>query len=225
MGGGDISMDVDWEVVPERFHYLRQAVEWCGTPQILPYDPVLKRHVSFAERATRKQLDCLASIHTEILRKGDASDISRWCRSAQRGTEEERGAAWKIGGILVALRQLSEQDVSPFCDAPIDVEDAEPMDEDEAWKLPRDLEYLVGPALHFGERYDCELRMIRFFEEVSEQECDELAALAQRVRTNRDWPRVLRWLNEVGVRRVRYGREIDNLFNLMDLCDFKFEPE
>lgn len=218
-------MAVDWGVVPERFRYLREAVESCGETRILPYDPVLKRHVSFAERATKEQLDCLASVHGEILRKGDVAGIREWLNSARHGTEEERAASWQIGGILATLEQLADEDVPPFCDATFEAEDAAPMDEDDAWRLPEDLEYLVGPALHFGERYSCELRMVHFFEEASERECDELAALAERVRMNRDWTRILQWLNKVGARHVRYNGEINNLFNLMDLCDFKFEPE
>jgi hypothetical protein len=218
-------MAVDWEVVPERFRYLRPAVELCGETRILRYDPVLKRHISFIERATKEQLDCLASVHGEILRRGDASAIYEWCKSARHGAEEERNAAWQFGGILAALEQLADEDVSPFCDTPMGAETPSPLDEDERWRLPEDLEYLVGPALHFGERYSCELRMVHFFEEASKRECDELAALAERVRMNRDWTRILQWLNKVGARHVRYNGEINNLFNLMDLCDFKFEAE
>lgn len=91
--------------------------------------------------------------------------------------------------------------------------------------MPEDLAYLVGPALHFGERYFDELRMLRFFEEASDSERDALAAVAERVRINRDWPRILRWLNEAGSKHVRYNWEVDNLFHLLDICDFGFEPE
>ena len=214
-----------WDVVPERFRYLRQAVELCGETQIWPYDPALKRHVSFTERVTKEQLDCLVSVHGEILRKDDASDIHEWCRSVQNGTEVERGAVWGIEGILGVMELLAEQDVSPFCDAPLEPEAAVPMVEDPTLRLPEDLEYLVGPALHFGEQYCDELRMLRFSQEASGSECDTLAALAEQVRISGDWPRVLRWLNEVGDRSVRYSVEIDNLFHLMDMCDLKFEPD
>lgn len=126
--------------------------------------------------------------------------------------------------MLAVLQQLADQDIPPFCSVPCEVEDTALMVEDEAFRLPEDLKYLVGPALHFGEQYDDELRMLRFFEETSDLQ-HELAALAERVRLNHDWPRVLQWLNAVGSRHVRYSWEIDNLFHLMDMCEFKFEPE
>ncbi len=218
-------MAIDWEAVPERFRYLRQAVELCGETRVLPYDPVLKRHISFTERATNEQLDSLASVQSEIVKRDDFTALHNWCKTALHGTESERAASWRIGGILTVLQQLADQDIPPFFSVPCDAEDTAPMVEDEALKLPEDLEYLVGPALHFGEQYHDELRMLRFFEEASDLEQHELAALAERVRMNHDWPRVLQWLNEVGTRHVRYSWEIDNLFHLMDMCDFKFEPE
>lgn len=213
-----------WDIVPERFHYLRKPVELCGETHIAYYDPVLQRHISFTERMTKEQLECLVSAYEEMVRNNDALAIYEWCRAAQHGSEEEKGACWYIGGILGVMVRLGEQDVSPFCDAPLELEDATPMDEDPSLKLPEDLEYLVGPALHFGERYCDELRMLRFVKEASRSECDTLAALAERVRIKGDWPRILAWLNEVGTRHVRYCREIDNLFHLMDMCDLDFEP-
>lgn len=208
---------------PKSFHYLRSAIEACGDTRIVPFDPILNRHVPFIERITPEQLDCLKHVHAEILRRNDDLSIATWCESMRNGSEEERKAAWRIGGILSVLYQLADREISPFCDTPLKEPEPQPLDETPGLKLPQELEYLIGPALHFGERYPSEMQMIRFFEEASPEECDQLAALAERVRQNDDWPKVLQWFQDIGTRNVPYHDDIDRLFNLMDLCDFDFE--
>jgi hypothetical protein len=201
-------MAVNWEVVPERFRYLRHAVELCGETGILPFDPALKRHVSFTERATKEQLDCLASVHGEILRKNDVSDICMWCKSARHGTEEERGAAWKIGGILGALVQLADQGVSPFCDAPLVlVEDDANSAHQDSSDLPERFRYLIGPALYFGERYSDDVRASAFLEEASQHEKEWLATIAERVRVNNEWSEISQWLKQTVSKHLHFRKK------------------
>jgi len=215
---------VDWSAVPERFHYFREVVESCGETRLIPYDPVRKRHVPFAERATGEQLRCLASIHSEVLRRDDLAALNEWLRFASRGSEAQKLAAWKVGGILIVLEHLADKEVSPFCDAPL----VTPMEEDreptgESLALPEDFKYLVGPALHFAERYSDDVRMLAFLDEASDEERRWLAAVAERVRLNGDWPRVLQWLTKAGPGHVSHNWEIETLFELMDVSDFGFE--
>ena len=225
-------MAVNWDVVPESFHYLRQAVESCGETRILPYDPVLQRHVSFVERATKVQLDCLASVCAEVLRRGDLPDIRRWLRSAWNGTEAEKVVSCRIGGILAVIEQLGEKDVPPFCDVLL-IADDEDEDEgedatatiDASLLLPEHLRYLIGPALYFNERYSDDVRASMFHRDASTHEKEWLASIAEQVRISNDWPRILQWLKDTGPKHVDFNWEIETLFNLMDLGDFRFEGE
>lgn len=216
-------MDNDWDVIPQRFHYFRPAVQACGETRIAPFDHSLNRHVPFVERMTPEQFCCLTLLHAEIMQRDDALAITAWCESTLDGTQEEKNAAGRICGILSIIDQLAENEITPFCNAPLEKPEPKPFDETPELQLPHELEYLIGPALHFGERYQSELQMTRFFEEASPQERDQLAVLAKRVRQNDDWPKVLQWFQAVAARNVRYCHDIDRLFNLMDLCDFEFE--
>lgn len=219
-------MSIYWSLVPSPFHYLRSTVEQCpeiNGCMILPFDPVLKRHVFFEERATPEQLASLVAAHTEIVRNDDVPKIQAWCRDAQQGSEAEKEASSRILALLSFLGGLADREVSPFCDAPILLEDDSPPEDLDT--LPDSLRYLIGPALFFGERFQSEFQMVKFFEEASPQECEQLATLAERVRVANDWPKVFEWWREADKMRTRYATEIDRLFNLMDLCDLSFEGD
>ncbi|TWT34468.1 hypothetical protein Enr8_18770 [Blastopirellula retiformator] len=215
-------MDINWNEVPTRFHFFRPAIEACGETMVIPFDHKLQRHVPFWERATQRQLHELATLHAKLLENDNVADVHAWCKVVGLGTDGRHWAARRFRSLMSVLEQLGQADVSPFCDALPVWPDDESADEREE-TLPEELRYLIGPALHFGERYNCELQMVRFFEEASPEECDQLAQLAERIRRNQDWPRVWQWLRESDWKTSRYHSEIDQLFNLMDLCYFDFE--
>ncbi len=164
------------------------------------------------------------SAHSEIVKRGDLSDIHKWCKSALHGTESERGASWQIGGILAVLERLADEDVPPFSDTPLVVveDDAAGVRQDSS-DLPEDFRYLVGPAIHFGERYSDDVRASAFLEEASEREKEWLATVAERVRVNDQWRDILQWLKHTGAKHIGYNWEIATLFELMDLSGFNFE--
>lgn len=217
-------MTLVWEVVPTRLHYFRPAVEACVDAIVRRFDETLGRHVSFAERATREQLDLLAALQAEITQRADAHKIDAWRQAAFDGTQAEKEAAVQIGAIMAVLRQFAKNDVAPFCDAPLP-EPCQPADEALDDTLPDELQYLIAPALDFGGRYVDEGEMSRFSAVASTEEAERLAALAEKVRLCGDWPRIHAWFCASDRGKVRYGVEIDRLFNLIDLCDLPFEPE
>lgn len=79
--------------------------------------------------------------------------------------------------------------------------------------VPKDLEYLVEPAIQYGKyQFDDDVQW--FLENAEESDFETLAALAERARLSGDYPRYLQWSNEVDdvVERIvdeRYPYTID----------------
>lgn len=64
--------------------------------------------------------------------------------------------------------------------------------------MPKELEYLVEPAIEYGRKYQFDDAVQWFLENAEESDFETLAALAERARLSADYPRLMEWLNEVG---------------------------
>jgi hypothetical protein len=227
---------VNWELVPHNFQFLRKAVELCGNTRILPFDPIEHKHISFAERATDVQLKCLESVWREIVGKGTMVELQKWVDGGKNGSEAYRVTAWYIGGILGTLYDLAEMGIVPFAEASIFSGDPREMmgivplsaarrDSVVDADLPDGLEYLVEPARRFGERYVSESQMLLFVDEASDEEIELLAALSERIRTNCDFEQIMAWINSPRNASSPIKCDFDRLIHLMDICGFRFESD
>jgi len=109
---------VDWQIVRERFRYFRDAVNACGETRVLFFNDTLGRHIRFLESLTDDQLLHLTRLYKEILARGDLESLWGWLPSAAQGSESEKTASWRIGGILIVLADLAESGIEPFCRQP-----------------------------------------------------------------------------------------------------------
>jgi hypothetical protein len=89
-------------------------------------------------------------------------------------------------------------------------------------KLPSDLHYLIGPALRYG-KYHWDHLIFDFLDRATETEMGELAALAERVLWNDDYPRVLAFLDEYPITDSYEAACLCNLFGVMDYGDLQFD--
>jgi hypothetical protein len=89
-------------------------------------------------------------------------------------------------------------------------------------KLSPDLHYLIGPALHYG-KHQWDHEIFDFLDHATETEMGELAALAERVLWNDDYPRVLAFLHEHPITEAHEAACLYNLFGVMDYADLQFD--
>ncbi len=64
--------------------------------------------------------------------------------------------------------------------------------------VPKELAYLVEPAIQYGRKYQFDDAIQWFLENAEESDFETLAALAERARLTGDYPRFLQWSDEVG---------------------------
>jgi len=87
--------------------------------------------------------------------------------------------------------------------------------------LPEELKFLAEPAARY--RFECEAQVLRFLDRATDEEIEELAELAERVRLERLYPKVLRLLdNELALDETWEGMWLYLLFAAMDYADLKF---
>jgi hypothetical protein len=89
-------------------------------------------------------------------------------------------------------------------------------------RLPPDLQYLISPAMRYG-KYQWDHEIFEFLDSASEEEMEELAAIAERVLLNDDYPRVLAFLNEYPITGTRESACLYSLFGVMDYADLQFD--
>lgn len=86
--------------------------------------------------------------------------------------------------------------------------------------LPQELAFLAEPAARY--RFDSEQDVFRFLDKAGAVELEELAAIAERVRLERLYPKVLDICNTT----LRYADEgwwLYFLFGAMDYADLEFD--
>lgn len=105
-----------WDRLPADFHYLRPVVEMCMDSRIAIFDDQSKQHVPFIRRATKEQLDLLATAKQQMEWCGHRERISQWCDMAERGRPSEKALAWHVRGILFAVSHLDEPDEGAISD-------------------------------------------------------------------------------------------------------------
>ena len=89
-------------------------------------------------------------------------------------------------------------------------------------KLPPELAYLAEPAMRYGV-HQFDKRMDRFLRSASRAEMDELARLAEKVRLNNHYPRVLAWLKQPEVSGQEEAENLYFMFGVMDAADLQFD--
>ncbi|MEM6798668.1 MAG: hypothetical protein AAF589_04070 [Planctomycetota bacterium] len=89
-------------------------------------------------------------------------------------------------------------------------------------ELPSELAYLAEPAMRYGvHQFDNDID--RFLSNASNEQLDELAALADRVKINDHYPEVNEWLDDHGIDKYKEAANLYFLFGIMDAADLDFE--
>jgi hypothetical protein len=115
-------IELNWNAVPERFQYLRNAVldERPADLRVWQYDHQLGRHIRPYETITPEELPDLARVYEEICRRDDNVAILDWIEDAGNAPKPSvRGAACYIQGLLFLFRDLADLEVTPFSERPI----------------------------------------------------------------------------------------------------------
>lgn len=215
---------VDWQSVPSRFDYFREAVLACGENRILKYSETLERHVRFVETITDEQLAQLVPVYETLLKQGDLDVLWDWLERARQGSESEKTAAWRIGGILMLFSDLAERGISPFSREWIspDRPKAPLQGIGVLAQIPDHLSYLVAPALKYG-RYQFDQEIFDFLEHATSDEMEELAMTAERVLINNHYPEVNRFLDQYQITVYQEAAHLYYLFGVLDYADLQFD--
>ena len=176
-------MRIEWSVVPEQFHYLRNRV--VGDPQsslgVAVYDERVGRHILPTERLSEKQRNELALVYDEICRREDNFAILDWLDEASTGTKAERDAVWALRSLLAAFAELAALGIDPFSRHPILSGRPEPPLD---WStLPCDLMYVAAAV----ERYalQSELEIVEWLNsDAGEADFVAISQLDQRMSTD-----------------------------------------
>ena len=89
-------------------------------------------------------------------------------------------------------------------------------------ELPPELAYLAEPAMRYGVHHFDE-QMDKFLKTASKKDKDELARLAERVRSNNHYPRVNAWLDQHQITDYAEAANLYFMFGLMDAAGLKFD--
>jgi hypothetical protein len=220
----DEAIVIDWQCVPDRFRYFREAVEACGETRILPYSETLGRYIHFLDNVTDKQLVVLGRVYEKVLAQDDVEDLWDWLEDAEQGFEAENAAAWHVCGILMVFSELAERDKMPFSRERISPCRPRPPIQGIGVlaQLPEELSYLVAPALKYG-RYQFDQQMLEFLEHATADEMDELAAIAERVLLNDHYPEVSCFLDQYSIVDYEEASRLYFLFGVLDCAGFQFD--
>jgi hypothetical protein len=187
-------MPISPEYLPSELHYIIPLAERHGSEaRVALYDPLVGRHVQYAEKLSEDAIESLRALYAEIRAKGHGPVINRW-HDAQSG----EGACppettFPVYGLLCLFAQLGELGIPPFDDGAVRPMEAPPEELD--WdKLPDPLRYLAGPAEWYG-RLQFDDPIYEFLQErMTPDERAELRALNRRYK--QDWDAIDRWLDE-----------------------------
>lgn len=215
---------VDWQRVPSRFHYFREAVQACGETRILKYNEALGRHVRFVDNVTKEQLSHLIPVYEKVRAQRELESLWDWLEKAEYGSESEKAAAWYVRGILMIFSDLAEDGVAPFSREQISA--CRPRSPLRGigvlTQLPEALSYLVAPAMKYG-RYQFEQEIFQFLEHATSDEMEELAMTAERVLANNHYPEVNRFLDRYDLTVYREAANLYFLFGVLDYADLHFD--
>jgi hypothetical protein len=187
-------MPISPEYLPSELHYIIPLAERHGSEaRVALYDPLVGRHVQYAEKLSEDAIESLRALYAEIRAKGHGPAINRW-HDAQSG----EGAClpettFPVYGLLCLFAQLGDLGVPPFDDGAVRPMEAPPEELD--WeKLPDPLRYLAVPAERYG-RLQFDDPIYEFLQErMTPVEQSELRALNRRYK--QDWDAINHWLDE-----------------------------
>lgn len=192
-GGGRTMLN--WNTVPERFHYLRNTVldNRLGDLRVAYFDEVLRRHVRPGESITEEELPELARVYQEICQREDNFAILDWLDDASKAEEQPvRDAAWYIEGLLFLFHDLADLGVIPFSERVIIAEKQEPPLD---WStLPSELAYLAEAVEKYAGLHS-EMAILEWLDQSNEEDIEELRELAQRML--RDEQKISEWSEKV----------------------------
>ena len=100
---------VRWDVVPEAFQYLREAVDACGEVRVARFDEAAGRHVPPIERLSGERLDLIEAARAESRRRGDRAHIEAWCSPPERPKPSVVLAQWRVGGMLFLFDEVDAE--------------------------------------------------------------------------------------------------------------------
>jgi hypothetical protein len=157
-----------------QFDYLREvAVKYGDLARIRDATD------QFIHNLTEEQRSELASAHELIERRGDAPRISEWF---YRCAKSESGFAIQVRGLFKLFERLGEKDIRPFSSRTVQFVE-EPPKEPNWSNLPEELEYLIEPAMKYGRHQGLD-EVNEFLRNASEDDLEELACVAERIRLN-----------------------------------------
>ena len=115
-------MEVHWNFVPARFHYLDNSVlqHRLNDLLVVPWVDSLSRPACLSERTalnldsglTKSELAELADVYIRILQREDNLALLDWYVAAA-GSDEQTAASW-VKRLLSLLRELGEYQLEPF---------------------------------------------------------------------------------------------------------------
>ena len=207
-------MSLRWDRIPDKFHYLREAVETCGEDtRTRHYDDTVGRHVSFIEKATQKQLAAIRRAKEAVDRRQHRRVIEDWCEKMESGRPSEKAAAWGIAGILELISNIPVEE---------DNLDESSAGERLLQSLPVALKYLHRPASMYGI-YQFDQDVDDFLDSATAEQRDDLAAVATRVRINNHYPIVLDFLSKHDIEDSSDCACLYFLFGLLDRAGLSFD--
>jgi hypothetical protein len=185
------SIVISPEYLPPELHYIIPLAQRHGSDaRISEFDHKLGRHVKYAEKLSRREIDELRVLYCEIREKDHGPAINRWHKDKEwRNCPNE--TSWPIYGLLCLFGQLSDLGIEPFTDGQVRTMEF-PVELD--WsKLPPELRYLSGSAEVYGA-YQFDDRIFEFLDRMTDEERTELIALNERMTP--DWNSLDAWLRK-----------------------------
>lgn len=200
------------DALPERLDYLRGFLPDLRKPSS-------KLLVARYERMPAAERVRVAAVGAEVLRRDDLDDIVRWLRRCSH-------ESWRSGdaGRVAALLELfcvfgfrGEQGVEGFRTR---LDAAATPDFD---AIPEAFGYLREIVRKY-EKVDAEDETQKYLEEMTEDDIEELAAVAERVRLNGDYQGAIgEWLDAVDWNIIGEAARVYFFFGLLDELGLEFE--
>jgi hypothetical protein len=187
-------MPINPRELPSKFHYLIPLAEQHGNDApISQFNKKLGRHVEYAEKLKRAQIQELAQLYLTINSKNQGPSIREWHRvySQKNGCVPE--TAWPIHGLICLFGQLARLGVSPFNDGgQEDWNSLRPETVLDWGKLPEPLRFLAVPAEYYGA-FQFENEVYEFLQEkMTEAQLADLKQLDQRC--SEHWKSIDDWI-------------------------------
>jgi hypothetical protein len=179
---------------------------------------------NFVKSSTREQLEELAMGYLEIARREDSAVISRWidyCREHRKTVPEDQfrfGMA--LSQLFMLFEYLADNGIEPFDSREIDLlPEKRKLD----WnKLPDSLHYLIPTTDIYGHLHSEQL-VEEFLLNADQPSIEQLASLAEEIRSKQHYAVVLAWLKKYPIDKHPEACKIFWLFGLLDLAGLDFE--